>query len=126
MSCVSSSSVSVLFNGSALDPFLPTRGIRQGDPLSPYLFILCMEILGAFITEKCEAKLWDPISTSRGDATFSHLFIVDDLVLFAKADVKNYRVARDVLDTFCELSGQKVNAEKSHVFFSPNVSLNTG
>lgn len=125
MSCVSSSSILVLFNGGALDPFLSTMGIRQGDPLSPYLFILCMEILGAFITEKCEAKLWDPISASRGGATFSHLFFAEDLVLFAKADVKNYRAARDVLDTFCELSGQKVSAKKSHVFFCPNVGLNT-
>ena len=48
----------------------------------------------------------DPISASRGDATFSYLFFADDLVLFAKADVKNYRAARDVLNTFCELSGQ--------------------
>ena len=125
MSCVSPSSISVLFNGGALDHFLPTRGIRQRDPFSPYLFILCMEILGAFITEKCKAKLWDPISASRGSATFSHLFFATDLILFAKADIKNYRAARDVLDTFCELSGQKVSAKKSRVFFSPNVSLNT-
>lgn len=52
MSCVSTSSISVLDNGGALDPFHPSRGIRLGDPLSPYLFILCMEVLGAFITEK--------------------------------------------------------------------------
>lgn len=56
MSCVTSSSISVLFNGGALDPFLPSRGIWQGYPLSPYLFILCMEILGAFITEKCDTN----------------------------------------------------------------------
>lgn len=52
MSCVSTSSISVLDNGGALDPFHPSRGIRLGDPLSPYLFILCMEVLGAFIIEK--------------------------------------------------------------------------
>ena len=125
MSCVTSFSIYVLFNGGALDPFLPSRGIRQGDPLSPYLFILCMEILGAFIMEKCEAKLWDPISASRGGVTFSHLFFVDDLVLFAKADGKNCRAIRDVLDTFCNLFGWKVSVEKSRAFFSPNVGSNT-
>ena len=125
MSCVTSSSISVLFTGGALDHFLPSRGIRQGDLLSPYLVILCMEILGAFIMEKCEAKLWDPILTSRGGVTFSHLFFVDDLVLFAKADSKNCKAIRDVLDTFCDLSGQKVSVEKSRVFFSPNVGSNT-
>ena len=57
MSCLSLSSISILVNGRALEPFYPSRGIRQGDPLSPYLFILCMEVLGALIEEKCKAKL---------------------------------------------------------------------
>jgi len=56
MSCVSSSTISILFNSGALDSFQPSRGIRQGDPLSPYLFILCMEILGALIIDKCEDR----------------------------------------------------------------------
>ena len=75
MSCVSTSSISVLFNSGALEPFLPLRGIRQGDPLSPYIFILCMEVLGALITEKCDAKLWDLVRASRGGLAFSHLFL---------------------------------------------------
>ena len=64
MSCVSSVSTSILFNGEATDPILPSRGIRQGDPLSPYLFILCMEFLGQLIEEKCNAKLWYPVKAS--------------------------------------------------------------
>ena len=125
MSCVSSSSISVLFNGGKLDPFLPSRGIRQGDPMSPYLFILCMEMLGYLITEKCEAKLWDPVKASRNGPAFSHLFFADDLVLFAKADLKNCCHVREALDTFCDLSGQKVSHHKSKVYFSPNVSQST-
>ena len=45
MSCVSSSTASILVNGGALDSFLSSRGIRQGDPLSPYLFLLCVNVL---------------------------------------------------------------------------------
>lgn len=58
MSCVSSVSTSILFNGEALDPIIPSRGIRQGDPLLHYLFILCMDYLGQLIEEKCSANLW--------------------------------------------------------------------
>ena len=58
MSCVSTVSKSILFNGEALDPIFPSRGIRQGDPISPYLFILCMDYLRQLIEEKCSENLW--------------------------------------------------------------------
>lgn len=66
MSCIFTVSTSILFNGEALDPIYPSRGIRQGDLLSSYLFILCMELLGQLIQEKCSLKLWQPIKASRG------------------------------------------------------------
>ena len=53
MSYISSTSTSILFNGSKMEEFKPSRGIRQGDPISPYIFILCMEFLGALINMKC-------------------------------------------------------------------------
>ena len=83
MSCVSSVSTSILFNEKALDPILPSRGIRQGDPLSPYLFILCMDYLGQLIEEKCSANLWQPVKASQSGLAFSHLFFANDLMLFA-------------------------------------------
>ena len=64
MSCVSTISTSILFNGEALDLILPSRGIRQGDPLSPYLFIICMDFLGQQIEEKCNMKTWQPVKAS--------------------------------------------------------------
>ena len=72
MSYVSSVSTSLLFNGGCLDSFCPSRGIRQGDPLSPSLFILCMEFLGHLIEEKCEAKFWAPVKASRSGPSFLH------------------------------------------------------
>ena len=122
MSCVSSSLIAVLLNGGKLEPFHPSRGIRQGDPLSSYLFIMCMEVLGFLISQRCEENLWDLVRVSRGGQAFSHLFFADDLVLFAKADLRNCNSVRETLDSFCELSGQKVSLEKSKVYFSPNTS----
>lgn len=85
--------------------------------LFPYI-----EVLGALIIEKCDATLWDPIKAWWGGLAFSHLFFANDLVLFAKADRKNFLAVREVLDSFCSLLGQKVSNAKSRVFFSPNVS----
>jgi hypothetical protein len=121
MSCITSTSVSVLFNGGKLEPFQPTRGIRQGDPLSPYIFIMCMEFLGFLINGKCEEHLWDPVKAARNGPRFSHSVFADDLVLFAKVDAKNCSNVKEVLETFCDLSSQKVNQAKSKVYFSPNV-----
>ena len=123
MSCVTTVSTSIVFNGEALDPIYPSRGIRQGDPLSPYLFIICMDFLGQLIEEKCSAKLWNPIKTSQRGPSVSHLMFADDLVLFAKADNANCCAIRDVLDEFCKMSGQTISEDKSRVFFSPNVDL---
>ena len=123
MSCVTSVSASLLFNGGSLDPFLPSRGIRQGDPLSPYLFIICMEFLGHLIEGKCAAKLWKPIKASQSGPVFSHLFFADDLVLFGSANSENCVAINSALQEFCTKSGQKVSEAKSRVFFSPNVDL---
>ena len=121
MSCVSSVSTSIMVNGEALDPIYPSRGIRQGDPLSPYLFILCMDFLGQLIEEKCSLKEWQPVRASQGGPAFSHLLFADDLVLFAKVDYANVAAIREVLDVFCGVSGQTISEAKSRVFFSPNV-----
>ena len=104
MSRVSSVSTSILFNGGNMEPILPSRGIRQGDPLLPYLFILCMEVLGHLIEEKFRDNQWNPIKSSNNGVAISHLFFADDLVLFAKADHGNCSTIRDVLDSFCTRS----------------------
>ena len=124
ISCASSVLTSLLFNGGYLDSFCPSRGIRQGDPLSPYLFILCMKFLGHLIEEKCEAKLWNLVRASRSGPFFWDLFSVDDLVLFASADQDNCNTIKELLHEFCQKSGQRVSEVKSCVFFSPNVGSN--
>ena len=125
MSCISTIFTSIFFNGEALELIFPSRGIRQGDPLSPYSFILCMEYLGQLIMEKCSAKLWQPVKASGSGPAFSHLFLANDLVLFARADDTNCSTIRDVLDEFCSISEQTVSEAKSRVYFLSNVDRDT-
>ena len=123
MSCVSSTTISILFNGGKLSSFKPTRGIRQGDPLSPYLFILCMEYLGFLINESYRKKEWTPLKASKKNLGISHLFFADDLMLFAKANKASAKSIKKVLSQFCKESGQLLSAEKSRVYFLPYVLL---
>ena len=81
-----------------------------------------MDFLGQLIQEKCEAKVWSPVKSSRSGPSFSHLFFADDLMLFAKANAENCIAIREVLDTFCSLSRQTVSEAKSRVYFSPNIN----
>lgn len=64
--CVSSPSMNVLFNGERTQDFLPSREIRQDDPLSPYLFVLCVERLGHLIQHAVEEGTWKLIQLSPG------------------------------------------------------------
>ncbi|CAA7028167.1 unnamed protein product [Microthlaspi erraticum] len=111
----------VLWNGEKTEAFTPSRGLRQGDPLSPYLFVLCMERLCHLIEESIAGRQWKPISLSRGEPQLSHILFADDLILFAEASVAQIRIIRRVLEKFCMASGQKVSLEKSKIYFSANV-----
>jgi ribonuclease HI len=122
MECISSSSVAILLNGAPLDPFFPSRGLKQGDPLSSYIFILCMEFLGFHIMESCAAGEWHPIKAGQSGPKFSHLFFADDLVLFSSATISCAHAIDEVLGKFCHSSGQKVSVSKSRVLFSANVN----
>lgn len=68
-----------------LQSFRPTRGLRQGDPLSPYLFVMCMETLNHHIMPLVREGSWCHIRLSRGGMHVSHLFFADDLLLFGEA-----------------------------------------
>ncbi|KAK4280376.1 hypothetical protein QN277_012007 [Acacia crassicarpa] len=121
-SCVTSPSMQLLWNGDRAGKIRPTKGVRQGDPLSPYLFVICMERLAHLIQERISHGGWRPINLSRGGPPISHLFFADDVVLFVEAAVNQAEEVRNCLDYFCMASGLKVNTTKTRVFFSKNVN----
>lgn len=85
MACTSSATMRVIWNGMEPEPFASSRGVRQGDPLSPYLFILCMERLGQLITEEVATGRWKGFKFNKNSPVISHQFFVDDLLLFGEA-----------------------------------------
>lgn len=118
MSAIFSSSMQILWNGTPTQKFKPKRGIRQGCPLSPYLFLLCMEWLGHFIRAEIESGKWVPIHLSRTGPSVSHLFFTDDLMIFCKAQLDQARLLDSILTQFCEISRHQINVRKSNIFFS--------
>ncbi|KAK9084133.1 hypothetical protein Scep_030604 [Stephania cephalantha] len=122
---VNSVTFSICLNGDLLGPIAPERGLRQGCPLSPYLFILCSEGLSALLAQ---ANLHGKIHgcrVIRNAPVITHLLFADDSFLFFRASVEEAMELKGILDTYEKASGQAINFQKSALFFSPNVADST-
>ena len=82
MRCVTSISLLAMLSGSPCDVFGPERGLRQGDPLSPYLFILCAEIQSGLIVKAQERQAIRGVRVTRSAPEISHIFFADDSIMF--------------------------------------------
>ena len=98
--------------------FSPTRGIRQGDPISPYLFLLCAEGLSCLL--KAVGHLSKGVRVGVHSPWISHLLFADDCIVFSEASQRGANRLQEILDTYSRGSGQLVNRDKSAVFFSSN------
>ena len=89
------------------------EGYQTGDPLSPYIFVLCMERLAHLISTKVQNMGWKPLQIAKNAPKISHLFFADDLVLFAKASLDQVVVIIGVLDTFYLSTSHYTSKDKS-------------
>ncbi|KAJ0007624.1 hypothetical protein Pint_29766 [Pistacia integerrima] len=120
MNCLSSVTYSILINGIPQKPFKPSRGIRQGAPLSPYLFIIRAEALSRLIQDAEDREAIKGVPMGRSKMSISHLFYADDCLLFCKANHYEWNRLFKLLDTYEKSSGQRLNKEKTSIFFSKN------
>jgi len=116
--CIASTTFAILVNGSPTDFFSASRGLRQGDPLSPLLFLLVMEIFSQMIEVASNAGLIFGFSLSRPgsdvvEMKISHLLFADDTVVFCDNDCEQIVNLRCILIWFQAVSGLRINLAKS-------------
>lgn len=106
---------SIKLNGSLCDYFAGAKGLRQGDPLSPYLFSIAMNILSCMLDSQSSTfkHHW-----RCKELDITHLFFADDVLLFSHGDVVSIDYIMQKLMVFSQLSGLKPNTLKSHSFMS--------
>ena len=118
MQCIQSVSYSFLINDTVYGLVKPYRGIRQGDPLSPYIFILCGEVLSGLCRKAGREGSLKGIRVARGSPRINHLLFADDTMMFCHSTPENCHALSKLLQDYEALSGQKVNTAKSAITFS--------
>lgn len=115
MHCISSVSFAVNINGESVGRIVPSRGLRQGDPISPYLFLLCAEGLSSLLAEATR------LNPAYHGPIISHILFADDSLTFIKADPAECCALKQMLKVYESVSGQCIKFDKSAVCFSPNI-----
>jgi hypothetical protein len=119
MGCISSATMAVLINGEATKTFHCERGLRQGCPLSPLLFIFILEGLSILLKNKQADGLLKGIKVA-GLTHILHILFVDDVLILSNANLAEWTTIHSILISFCDVSGLEINVHKS-VFLVSNV-----
>lgn len=107
-------------NGELSELITPQAGVRQGDLLSPYLFIIMAEALSTLLTNGMNTKVISGISLSKFSPSFNHLFFADDSMLFSKTSKLDAYGIINVLNTYSKAFEQRINLNKYGIIFSKN------
>ncbi|GFS45411.1 hypothetical protein Acr_00g0095930 [Actinidia rufa] len=117
MTCITTTSYSISCNGSLHGFFEGNTGLRQGDPLSPSLFVIFLEYLSRGLGRLKENPYFY-FHLKCGGLKITHLAFADDLVLFSREDVTSIALLMNILKHFGDCSGLRVNIAKSRLFYS--------
>ncbi|GKD87355.1 RNA-directed DNA polymerase, eukaryota, reverse transcriptase zinc-binding domain protein, partial [Tanacetum coccineum] len=117
MKCVTSTSFSIAINGENCGFFKGGRGLRQGDPMSPYLFTLVMEILNLLMIRKVKNNELFQYHFGCKQLKITHVCFADDLLMFCHGDSDSVRIIKEVIDEFSGVSGLLPNCNKSTIIF---------
>ncbi|KAL0447489.1 UNVERIFIED_CONTAM: putative mitochondrial protein [Sesamum latifolium] len=121
MSCVQSVSYSFLLNGCEFGSLIPMRGLRQGDPLFPYLFLICTEAFSTLLQRAEQTCQIHGISICRRAPSITHLLFADDTQIYCEATTTSVLSIKDILEKYARDSGQSINLDKSSMVLSKNV-----
>ena len=118
MVCVKTVTYSILVNGKPKGLIHLSGGFRQGDPLSPFLFLLCTEGLHGLINKAASNGDITGFRLCRHGPKLTHLFFADDSLLFYRANSTECSKVMDLLSVHEDVSSQKINRDKTALFFS--------
>lgn len=110
----------MIINGQLRGCIVPKRELRQGCPLSSYLFLLCSEALTSLINKAKERKLINGLKLNVRCSFISHLLFADDSLLFFKANKDEAQAIKQLLVDYELLSGQTIGFQKSSLTVSPD------
>ncbi len=122
MECISIVSYSLLINGEPTGHITPTRGLRQGDAIYPYLFLLCAEGLNGLIKKASSKGEIHGVSLCPKGPKITNLFFADDSLLFCRASLFKCQKIQEILVIYEKASGQQLNRAKTTLFFCRNTS----
>ncbi|KAL4286077.1 hypothetical protein AHAS_Ahas19G0050100 [Arachis hypogaea] len=125
MECIKSVTYKIKINGTLSKEIVPQRGLRLGDPLSPYLFIIAFEVFTILMDNALNKKQISGIKLAPTAPTITHLLFADDCIIFSGAKEDEIYQLIQIINLYTSASGQVINLEKSGITFGNQIPIQT-